>query len=175
MPSFDVVSRADVAEIDNALNGVGREINQRYDLKGTMCSIERTGNNLIVLADNDMLLRQMHQLLQSYCARSGVATGSLDFKDPQSPTKGSLRQDVGIRQGIADAMSRNIIKTIKAIKLNVQGAIQGEELLVTGKKRDDLQQDINDIKEMELDLPLQYINFRECGVRGARRYCLLKI
>jgi len=161
MPSFDVVSRADVAEIDNALNGVGREINQRYDLKGTMCSIERTGNNLIVLADNDMLLRQMHQLLQSYCARRGVDTGSLDFKDPQSATKGSLRQDVVIRQGIADSMSRNIIKTIKASKLKVQVAIQGEELRVTGKKRDDLQQAINAIKEMELDLPLQYINFRE--------------
>jgi uncharacterized protein YajQ (UPF0234 family) len=161
MPSFDVVSKADVAEIDNALNGVGREIKQRYDLKGTMCSIERTGSNLTVVADNDMLLRQMHQLLQSYCARRGVDIGSLDFKDPQNAAKGSLRQEIAIRQGIEDSMARSIVKMIKASKLKVQIAIQGEELRITGKKRDDLQQAINAIKEMELDLPLQYINFRE--------------
>jgi hypothetical protein len=161
MPSFDVVSRTDVAEIDNAINGVGREIKQRYDLKGTMCSIERTGNNLVVVADNDMLLRQMDQLLQSYCTRRGVDIGSLDFKDPQSAAKGSLRQEVTIRQGIEDSMARNIVKMIKTSKLKVQVSIQGEELRITGKKRDDLQQTINTIKEMEIDLPLQYINFRE--------------
>ena len=161
MPSFDVVSKTNIAELDNALNGVAREAKQRYDLKGTECSIERSGNSLTITADNDMLLRQMHQLLHNYCARRGVDSDVLEFKSPQSATKGSLRQEVVIRQGIDDATSRRIVKMVKGSKLKVQVAIQGDELRVTGKKRDDLQQTIAVLKEMKVDLPLQYINFRD--------------
>ena len=161
MPSFDVVSRTDIAEVDNAINGVAREVKQRYDLKGKMCSIERTGNSLTITADNDMLLRQMHELLHTYCARRGVDNEVMEFKPPQDATKGSLRQEVVIRQGIDDATSRRIVKMVKGSKLKVQVAIQGDELRVTGKKRDDLQQTIAVLKEMKVDLPLQYINFRD--------------
>ena len=161
MPSFDVVSQTNIAELDNALNGVKREAKQRYDLKGNMCSIERSGNNLTITADDDMRLRQMHELLHKYCARRGVDSDVLDFKTPQSATKGSLRQEVVIRQGIDEATGKQIIKMVKGSKLKVQVAIQGDELRVTGKKRDDLQQTIEALKEMEVDLPLQYINFRD--------------
>ena len=161
MASFDIVSRVNTAELDNAINGVAREVKQRYDLKGTMCSIERSGYNLIINADNDMLLRQMHQLLRSYCARRGVDNQALDFKTPQSATKGSLRQDVIIRQGIDESTSKQIIKVVKASKIKVQVTLQGNELRVSGKKRDELQQVIKVVKDMETDVPLQYINLRE--------------
>ena len=161
MPSFDVVSRTDIPELDNAINGVSREIKQRYDLKGTMCSIERIGNSLTVVADNDMLLRQLQELLNTYCTRRGVDTDALDYKTPQGATKGSLRQEVVVRQGIDQATGRQIVKMVKGQKLKVQVAIQGDELRITGKKRDDLQETIAALKEMKVDMPLQYINFRD--------------
>jgi uncharacterized protein YajQ (UPF0234 family) len=161
MPSFDVVSRTNIPELDNAINGVRREASQRYDLKGTMCSIERSGDSLTVTADNDMLLRQMHQLLHTYCARRGVDSDVLEFKTPQNATKGSLRQEVIIRQGIDEPTGRLIAKMIKGTGLKVQVAIQGDELRITGKKRDALQQTIEALKESTIDLPLQYINFRD--------------
>ncbi len=161
MPSLDVVSKTNIAEVDNALNGIAREVKQRFDLKGRMCSIERSGNTLTITADDDMLLRQMQDLLYTYCARRGVHIGFLDFKSPQNATKGSLRQEVLIRQGIDQALGKQIIKMIKGSKLKVQVAIQGDELRISGKKRDDLQLTIESIKEMEITLPLEFINFRD--------------
>jgi uncharacterized protein YajQ (UPF0234 family) len=161
MPSFDVVSKTDISEVDNALNSVAREVKQRYDLKGRMCSIERSGNSITITADNDMLLRQMHELLHTYCVRRGVDDAVLEFKTPQDATKGSLRQEVVIRQGISQATSKQVVKMVKGSKLKVQVAIQGDELRVTGKKRDDLQQTIAALKEMKVDLPFQYVNFRD--------------
>ena len=161
MPSFDVVSKTNLSEVDNALNGVAREVKQRYDLKGRMCSIERSGSDLTITADNDTLLRQMHELLHIYCVRRGVDDAVMDFKPPQDATKGSLRQEVVIRQGIGQATSKQVIKMVKGSKLKVQVAIQGDELRITGKKRDDLQQTIAALKEMKVDVPFQYVNFRE--------------
>jgi uncharacterized protein YajQ (UPF0234 family) len=161
MPSFDVVSRTDIQELDNALNGVGRETKQRYDLKGTMCSIERSGDNVTITADNELLLRQMHELLQVYCARRGVNSSSLNFKNAQAATRGSVRQEATIRQGIDETTGKQIVKMIKGTKVKVQVSIQGEELRISGKKRDDLQQTIEILKDMKLDMPLQYINFRD--------------
>ena len=161
MPTFDVVSKPNIPEVDNAVNGIEREVKQRFDLKGRMCSVERSGNTLTITADNDMLLRQMKHLLHTYCARRGVDSGFLDFKSPQDATKGSLRQDVLIRQGIDQALGKEIIKMIKGSKLKVQVAIQGDELRISGKQRDDLQLTIESIKEMKITLPLQYINFRD--------------
>ena len=161
MPSFDVVSKVNLAEVDNALNGVAREVAQRFDLKGKMCSIQRSENTLSVMADNEMLLRQMHDLLHSYLGRRGVNSDVLEFKPPQNALKGSLRQEVVISQGIDGALGREIIKMVKRTKLKVQVVIQGEELRISGKKRDDLQVAIDKIKEMEIKLPLQYVNFRE--------------
>ena len=161
MPTFDVVSKPNIPEVDNAVNGVAREVKQRFDLKGRMCSIERSGNTLTITADNDMLLRQMHDLLYAYCARRGVDIEVLDFKPPHYAMKGSLRQEVLIRQGIDQALGRQIIKMVKGSKLKVQVAIQGDELRISGKKRDDLQTTIEAIKEMKVKLPLQYANFRD--------------
>ena len=161
MPSFDVVSKTDITEVDNALNGVKREAQQCFDLKGTRCAIERTDSTLTITADDDLLLRQMHDLLRNYLARRKVDSSALEFKTPENATGGSLRQTVIIRQGIDGDLARKITKAIKTTKIKVQISIQGAELRVTGKKRDDLQDTIAFIKDMKIEQPLQYINFRE--------------
>ncbi len=161
MPSLDVVSKTNMAEVDNALNGIAREVKQRFDLKERMCSIERSDNTLTVTADTDMLLRQMHDLLYTYFARRGVDSRALEFKSPRNSIKGSLRQEVLIRQGIDQVLGKQIIKMVKVSKLKVQVSVQGDELRISGKKRDDLQLTIEAHKEMEVTLPLQYVNFRD--------------
>ena len=160
MPSFDVVSKTNMSELDNVVNAIAREVKQRFDLKQTECSIVRSENTLIIHADDEMLLRQMHDLLYTYCGRRGVDKRFLDFQTPQNATKGSLRQHVSIREGIDQTLGKRIIKMIKSSKLKVKVASQGDELRISGNKRDDLQRTIASIKEMEITLPLQYINFR---------------
>ena len=161
MPSFDVVSKVDLSELDNAINGIEREVKQRYDFKGTACEIERSGEKVTILADNEVLLRQMQELLATYCVKRSVPHESLEYKTPESAAKGALRQEVTVRQGIEQAISKKIIQAVKGSKLKVQLTIQGDELRVTGKNRDDLQAAIEQMKEMKLDLPLQYVNFRD--------------
>jgi uncharacterized protein YajQ (UPF0234 family) len=114
-----------------------------------------------VVADDDMKLRQIHDLIFTHWARRKIDSKSLDFNEPESAAQGSLRQHVSIRQGIDTSLGRNIIKSVKNSKIKVQIAIQGDELRVTGKKRDDLQKVITLMKEMEIEQPLQYINFRD--------------
>ena len=161
MPSFDVVSKTDLNEVDNAVNGVHRETQQRFDLKGTKCAIQRNGEVLTITADDDLKLRQMHELLQTYLARRKVDAKALEFKTPESASGDSLRQSVLIRQGIDADLGRKIIKAVKGTKIRVQLAAQGQELRISGKKRDDLQVAIAFIKEMGIDQPLQYVNYRE--------------
>ena len=161
MPSFDVVSKVDLTEVDNAVNGVKRETQQRFDLKGTRASVERSGSALTVTADNDLQLRQVHDLLHTYFARRDVDSRALSFETPQKATGDSLRQQVTIRQGIDGDLARKIVKAVKSTKIRVQLAIQGDELRVSGKKRDDLQETIAFIKEMGIEQPLQYVNFRD--------------
>ena len=161
MPSFDVVSRTDLMEVDNAINGVRREIKQRFDLAGTRCAIKRTENSLTMTADDSMKLQQLEALLRKYIASRNVDQRSLEFKTPQSATGGSLRQTIMIKQGIDGDLGRKINKAVRGTKLKVQVAIQGTELRVSAKKKDDLQSTIAFIKEMDIDHPLQYVNMRE--------------
>jgi len=161
MPSFDVVSQVDMAEVDNAVNGIKRETQQRFDLKGTHAGVVRSGGALTVTADNDLQLRQMHDLLHAYFARRSVDSRALRFEAAQKASGDSIRQQVVIRQGIDPDLGRKIIKAVKGAKLRVQVAAQGTELRVSGKKRDDLQETIAFIKSMEIDQPIQYVNFRE--------------
>ncbi len=160
MPSFDVVSKTDLMEVDNAINGVRREIQTRFDLKGTRSDISRDDNTLTMTADDTMKLRQLEDLLRSYLVRRKLDTAAFDFQEPQEASGGSIRQNISIKQGIDSDMGRKISKAVKGTKIKVQVAIQGTELRVSGKTRDDLQSTIKFIKEMELDQPLQYVNFR---------------
>jgi cyclic-di-GMP-binding protein len=161
MPTFDVVSKTDMTEVDNALNGIMRETQQRFDLKGTKCAIERSDETLTITADDDLKLKQMHELLQTYFSRRNVDSKALDFKPPEDATQGSLRQSVVIKQGIDRDIASKITKGIKSSKMKVQVSVQGDELRINGKKRDDLQDAIAFIKELPIEQPLQYVNFRD--------------
>ena len=161
MPSFDVVSRTDIAEVDNALNGVEREIKQRVDLANTKCAIVRSDDTLTLTADDSMKMTQVEELLCRYLAMRKVELGALDFQKAQYAAGSSLREIVNIKQGIDSDLGRKIIKEIKSAKMKVQLAIQGNELRITGKKRDDLQEVIAFINGMKNSQPLQFVNFRD--------------
>jgi uncharacterized protein YajQ (UPF0234 family) len=161
MPSFDVVSKLDLAEVDNAIAGMAREIGTRFDFKGSKCSIERKESELIILADDDLKLKQMHELLKVYLTRRKVEPGMLDYKPPEKAAGSALRQTVALRQGIDKELAKRLVGEIKQSKLKVQVAIQGDELRVTGKKRDDLQAAIAHLRGLKTEQPLQYVNFRE--------------
>ena len=161
MPSFDVVSRTDLMEVDNAIHGVEREIKQRFDLANTKCAIVRSDDTLTLTADDSMKMTQVEELLRKYLAMRKVELGALDFQKAQYAAGSSLREIVNIKQGIDSDLGRKISKEIKSAKMKVQLAIQGNELRITGKKRDDLQEAIAFINGMKNSQPLQFVNFRD--------------
>ena len=161
MPSFDIVSRIDLAEVDNALTGMTREIITRFDFKGSKCTIERQDEHPVLLADDELKLKQMHELLRVHLARRKVDSAALDYKPPEKASGNRLRQTVVLRQGVDANLARQLIREIKDSKIKVQVSIQGDEVRVTGKKRDDLQAAIAVVRGLKSDQPLQYLNFRE--------------
>ncbi|WP_040475621.1 YajQ family cyclic di-GMP-binding protein [Paramagnetospirillum caucaseum] len=161
MPSFDVVSKTDLAEVDNALAGITREVAQRFDFKGSKCSVERKDQMITVLADDDSKLKTMHELLSVHFTRRKVDPKALEYKSVEKASGNTVRQEVRIKDGIETVLAKRLVKEIKDAKLKVQVAIQGDELRVTGKKRDDLQEAIALLRKLEVDQPLQYINFRD--------------
>ena len=160
MPSFDIVSKTDIHEVDNAVAGVLREIGQRFDFKGSKCALTREGNSLTILADDETKLRQMQELLRGYMTRRKLDPAALDFQKPEAASGNMLRQTVAVRQGVDAELGKRIVKEIKDSKIKVQVAIQGDELRVSGKKLDDLQAVIAMVRGMKLDLPLQFVNMR---------------
>jgi cyclic-di-GMP-binding protein len=161
MPSFDIVSKTDMAEVDNALQGVVREVGTRFDFKGSKCTIERKEALITILADDDMKLRQMQELLKGYMVRRKLDASALEFKEPQKASGNALRQEVVVKQGIDQTLGKRIVKDIKDSKLKVQVSIQGDELRVTGKKKDDLQDTIAFVRGLKIEQPLQFVNFRD--------------
>ena len=161
MASFDIVSRTDLAEVDNAVRGAAREIATRYDFKGSKCSYERRDETLTLKADDDYKLQQMQELLRGYMVRRKLEVGALEFGKPEQASGKTVRQAVTVKQGIERELAQMIVKEIKGAKTKVQAAIQGDELRISGKKRDDLQKTIELIKGLKIDQPLQYVNFRD--------------
>jgi uncharacterized protein YajQ (UPF0234 family) len=161
MPSFDVVSRLDLAEVDNAVAGIDREIATRFDFKGSKCSVTREESAIALVADDDLKLKQLHELLKVHLTRRKVDPAALDFKTPEKASGNTIRQSVALRQGVDADLARKLVREIKDSKLKVQVAIQGNELRVTGKKRDDLQAAITLLRGLKIEQPLQYLNFRE--------------
>lgn len=161
MPSFDIVSRTDLQEVDNAVQSAAREISTRYDFKGSNCSIERSDSSLVIRADDDFKLKQVQELMRGHMAKRKVDTGAFDFGKPEKASGNTLRQTITIKQGIERDLAQQLVKTIKGAKLKVQVAIQGDELRISAKKRDDLQAAIALVKDLEITQPLQYVNFRD--------------
>ena len=161
MPSFDIVSKTDLAEVDNALANMAREMSQRYDFKGSASKIERKDAEITINADDELKLKQMHELLQGHFARCKIDAGVIDYKPLEKAAGQAVRQKALIRQGIDKELAKRLVKEIKDEKFKVQVTIQGDELRVSGKKRDDLQAVIRHIKGLKVELPLQYVNFRD--------------
>lgn len=160
MPSFDVVSEVDLQEVRNAVDQANREVSQRFDFKGTNSHIDVKEAEVILHSNSEFQLKQMMDILENKLIKRKVDIGSLDRREPELQTN-AARQLVIVRQGIESELARKIVKEIKAKKLKVQSQIQGEQVRVTGKKRDDLQTVITYLKSQDYDLPLQYINFRD--------------
>lgn len=160
MPSFDVVSEVDMHELSNAVDQANREVNTRFDFKGSDAKFQQTDAELTLTAQSEFQLEQMMDILQKKMVKRGVDIGSLDVAEPETANM-RARQKVTVRQGIDKDLAKKIVKLIKESKLKVQSAIQGDQVRVTGKKRDDLQQVMGMLKEQKLGLPLQYTNFRD--------------
>ena len=161
MPSFDVVSKVDPQEIDNALNQTRKEITQRYDFKGTKTTITFEDNTIQVISDDDFKVKAVVDVLQSKLVRRGVSLKALVYDKIEPAAGGLSKQAITVQQGIDADHGRNLTKLIRDSKLKVQAQIQGDQVRVSGKKRDDLQAAIQLLKAQDLDLPLQFINFRE--------------
>jgi len=161
MPSFDIVSEVDLAEANNAIQNVMREIGTRYDFKGSKSKVEIAEAVITIHADDQMKLRQVHEILQGNLQKRGIEPGSLDYQKEEPAAGQSVRQTVKIKEGIDKELAKKLVKEIKDAKFKVRAAIQGDELRVTGKKRDDLQEVIAFIKGLKIEQPLQFKNFRD--------------
>ena len=160
MPSFDVVSEVDTQEVRNAVDQANREVSTRFDFKGTDAKFEYGEQEVVLRADQEFQLQQMMDILRQKLVKRKVDVGCLDVQDAEVSLH-AARQRVVIRQGIDADTGKGLVKQIKASKLKVQTQIQGDQVRVTGKKRDDLQQVIALLKPLDFGMPLQYINFRD--------------
>jgi uncharacterized protein YajQ (UPF0234 family) len=160
-PSFDVVSRVDPQELDNALNQARKEIAGRFDFKHSIASIENDDKTITVLADDEMKLRNVIDIIQSKAVKRGIDLKALDLSKPAEPASGSsLRQRIAIRAGIPKDKSKPLIEAIKGAKFKVQCQYQDEQIRVSGKSKDDLQKVQQLLKGMDFELPLQFVNYR---------------
>lgn len=160
MPSFDVVSDFDAHEASNGVDQANREVNTRFDFKGTGSKYALDGQTILMTTQSEFQLKQMVDILHQKLAKRGIDIACLDEQDVEISIN-EARQQVILRRGIDADRARKLVKRIKAEKLKVQTAIQGDKLRVTGKKRDNLQDVIAMLKESDIGLPLQYENFRD--------------
>jgi uncharacterized protein YajQ (UPF0234 family) len=163
MPSFDVVSRVDMQEMDNAINQVKKEIGTRFDFRGSKTSInlDRKEAKIQVLTEDDMKLRAIKDMLIAKVVRRSIDGQALIFETPEKAGGDMVRQTVAVTNGIDIETARKVVKLVKDTKLRVQAAIQGEEVRITGKQRDDLQDVIQTLKDADLGMPLQFVNYRD--------------
>ncbi len=160
MPSFDIVSEVDHHELSNAIDQANREIGTRYDFKGSDARIEQSENQLTLSTESEFQIKQMTPILKEKMSKRGIDVSCLEFSDVVEMNK-RARQQVLVREGLDKDLARKIVKLIKESKLKVQSSIQGEQVRVNGKKRDDLQQVMQLLKAASLGIPLQFNNFRD--------------
>ena len=161
MPSFDVVSRIDNQEIDNAISNCMREISNRFDFKGSSTKIERKENELVVITDDDLKLRQVHDLIITHMVRRKVDPLCLNIISKETASGNKIRQVYRLVEGIEQSLAKKITSNIKSTKIKVQVKINGNELRIEGKKKDDLQAVIQIIEDSKIGIPVQFINFRD--------------
>jgi len=160
MPTFDVVSEVDQHELTNAVDQANREIGNRFDFKGSDSRITQKDENLTIESESDFQVKQIEEILRIKLAKRGIDVACLESGEI-TITNNRAQLPIKVLQGIDKDSCRKIVKMVKETKLKVQAAIQSEQVRVTGKKRDDLQQIMAMLREADLDLPLQFQNFRD--------------
>jgi uncharacterized protein YajQ (UPF0234 family) len=160
MPSFDVVSEVNAHELANAVDQANRELETRFDFRGSGATIELSDFVVILAAPNEFQVRQMRQILTDKLGRRKIDVGAMKPEEPEVALN-NTQQRIVLRNGIDSDHARKIVKSIKDSKLKVQASIQGEQVRVTGKKRDDLQAVMQLLKKADLGQPLQFTNFRD--------------
>ncbi|MBK8727474.1 MAG: YajQ family cyclic di-GMP-binding protein [Holophagaceae bacterium] len=159
--SFDVVSKVDIAEVKNAVDQAMKEIGQRYDFKGSSSKIEvKDDNQLILHADDETKLKAVVDVLQSKLHKRGVSIRAMEYGKIDPASKGTVRQEVKINQGIPVEKAKKLVALLKDAKLKVQAAIQGDQLRVSGKDKDALQEAMGLMKKNDQGLDLQFTNYR---------------
>ena len=161
MPSFDVVSRLDHQEIDNAIGNATREITTRYDFKGSNTSIEKKENSIVVLTDDEMKAGQVNDMLVTHFVRRKVDPLCLKKKELEKAGGNKIKQIYDLIEGMDQSICKKLIADVKSSKIKVQVKINGNELRVDGKKKDDLQSVIQLIESSNIGIPIQFINFRD--------------
>lgn len=161
MPSFDVVSEVDEVELRNAVDNAKRELSTRFDFRGVEASIEQKEFTVTLTTESDFQLLQLRDIFFSNCAKRGISTAGVDCEDEPVHSGKTYSFNIGFKQGIEQPLAKKMIKLLKDNKLKVQAAIQGDKVRVTGKKRDDLQEAIAVLKKSDIELPLQFENFRD--------------
>jgi uncharacterized protein YajQ (UPF0234 family) len=158
--SFDIVSKIDLQEVDNAIQQALKEIRQRYDFKGSLADLRRENEIVHVQADDEFKLKAVTQILSERLAGRGVPLKGLTFRTPQAAIGGTMRQDIALQQGIPQDQAKEIVRILKTSHLKVQAAIQGDQVRVRGKSRDDLQQAIRVLRGASLAIDMQFTNYR---------------
>src|SRR5512139_2952988 len=161
MPSFDVVSEVDRQEVDNAVNQTRKEVAQRYDLKSANAEIELEKDEIRIVSSDEYTVKAVVDVLESKFVRRGISLKALTYGEIEPAGGGRARQKITVQQGIQTEKARAIVKAIKDAKLKVQAQIQNDQVRVTGKKRDDLQEAIALLRKSEIEIPLDYTNFRD--------------
>jgi len=160
MPSFDAVSKLEWSEVQNAYNQAEREVSQRFDFRGTNTAIERGDKSFTIRADSEERARAALTVFEEKLIRRKVSLKHLDVGDPLPGQMGAAKIPVGFKEGIDRDNARKIVKMVKDSKLKVQAAIQEDTVRITGKKRDDLQAAIQHLRDADLEIELQFVNFR---------------
>jgi cyclic-di-GMP-binding protein len=160
--SFDIVSEADMQEVDNAVNQAKKEIMTRYDFKGSKSSVDlnREEKKITLIGDDDFKLRSLRDILATKMAKRGVSLKSLKYGDPEKAFEGTMRQTIEIATGIDKEKAKELVKIIKDLGLKVQAAIEGEKIKVSGAKKDELQAVIAHLRSLDFSLPLSFTNYR---------------
>lgn len=161
MPSFDIVSEVDKHEVGNAIDQTNREVTTRFDFKGSDTQVEINELSVRILADDEFKIGQVRDILNAKLVKRGIDIGCLEPGKVKERGAGKAEQTIMIRHGIDKDLARDITKKVKASKLKVQSTIQGDQIRISGKKRDDLQSVISLLTDNAFDLPLQFVNFRD--------------
>jgi len=158
--SFDIVSKVDLQEVKNALDQANKEIQQRFDFKGSKSKITLEEKTIEVISDDEYKLKSVIDILQSKLVKRGISLKALTYQKVENALGGTVRQKITLQEGISQEKSKEIIKAIKGTKLKVQSQIQGDQLRIVGKSRDDLQEIIKFLKGKDFGIDMQFINYR---------------